>query len=311
MDPLMLLFLLIAGLTGADSVSTVKWVPVQRGGSVTIPCFYEDRYKTNVKYWCRGFYRDSCPPIVHSDSPQEGKVSIRDDQRVFTVTINNLTAGDSGSYWCGVMISDTSDVGEEVRLSVTDGSPRLSVDKQEVVDVEGDSVSVQCHYTDDSAEVKWCKAGGSCAAMTSGSLDGRPVLIRDDRVNGVFTVTMRGLERKDTGWYWCAAGNLQIPVHITVSQRVTATTSTKETIMASASSTEMVPQTVSAHDEEEGNDKNQKWEQVLDAVLKAGTGVFYLICTIIAIELHCSSCRKWGSNQREAEEGANTNHRSE
>uniref|UniRef100_A0A3B3T973 Ig-like domain-containing protein n=1 Tax=Paramormyrops kingsleyae TaxID=1676925 RepID=A0A3B3T973_9TELE len=87
-------------------VSTVSRVSAWRGGSVTIPCFYGDRYKTHVKYWCRGDYRDACTPIVHSDSPQEGKVSIRDDpdQRVFTLTINNLTAGDSGYYSCGVKI---------------------------------------------------------------------------------------------------------------------------------------------------------------------------------------------------------------
>uniref|UniRef100_A0A3B3Q3R0 Ig-like domain-containing protein n=1 Tax=Paramormyrops kingsleyae TaxID=1676925 RepID=A0A3B3Q3R0_9TELE len=104
-------------------VSTLSRVTVQRGGSVTIPCFYGDRYKTHVKYWCRGDYRDSCTPIVHSDSPQEGKVSIRDDpdQQVFTVTINDVTAGDSDYYWCGVEISRGSDVGDQVKLLVTHG----------------------------------------------------------------------------------------------------------------------------------------------------------------------------------------------
>ncbi|XP_072566595.1 polymeric immunoglobulin receptor-like isoform X2 [Paramormyrops kingsleyae] len=271
-------------LSVTDGVSTVGLVPVQRGGSVTIPCFYGDRYKTHVKYWCRGRQWSSCPPIVHSDSPQEGNVSIRDDpdQRVFTVTINNLTTGDSGYYWCGVEISGGSDVGDQVHLSVIDGSPWLSVDKQVVRGVEGDSISVQCRYKYDYSQRMLCKIGGSCASDRSVSLDGRPVLIRDDTVNGVFSVTMRGLERKDTGWYWCAAGIWQIPVHITVSQTTPTTTST-----------------------ERGNNDKLRWEQVLDAALKAGTGVLYLICTIIATELHWSSCRKRGSNQREAEGGAN------
>ncbi|XP_048866786.1 polymeric immunoglobulin receptor-like isoform X3 [Brienomyrus brachyistius] len=141
--------------------------------------------------------------------------------------MNNLTTGDSGYYWCSVEISRGSAVGTRVYLSVTEGSPRLSVDKQEVTGVEGDSVTVQCRYTYDYGQRLWCKAGGSCAAVNSGSLDGRPVLIRDDRVNGVFSVTMRGLERKDTGWYWCTADIWQIPVHITVSQRTTTTTSTE------------------------------------------------------------------------------------
>ncbi|XP_048868297.1 polymeric immunoglobulin receptor-like isoform X11 [Brienomyrus brachyistius] len=155
-----------------------------------------------------------------TDFPQEGKVSVRDDpdQRIFTVTINNLTAEDSDRYWCGVKRSGASDVGDRVNLSVTDGPPGLSVDKQEVMRVEGGSVSVQCRYGNNNKPKTWCKIGGSCASEKSGGLDGRPVLIRDDTENKVFSVTMSGLERKDTGWYWCAAGNLQIPVHITVKQ---------------------------------------------------------------------------------------------
>ncbi|XP_048868478.1 polymeric immunoglobulin receptor-like isoform X4 [Brienomyrus brachyistius] len=288
MDPLMLLFLLIAGLTGADSVSTVSRVSAWRGGSITIPCFYDDRYKTHVKYWCRGYNVRSCTPIVHTDSPLEGKASVRDDpdQRVFTVTINNLTAGESDYYWCCVDISERSDVGDRVYLSVTHDSPELSVDKQEVTGVEGDSVTVQCRYTYDYGQRLWCKFGSFCVSEGSVSLDGRPVLIRDDRVNKVFSVTMRALERKDTGWYWCDDESHQIPVHITVSQTATTTTST----------------------EHGGNNDKLRWEQVLGAVLKAGTGVFYLICTIIAIQLHWSSGRKRGSNQREVEGGANTKH---
>uniref|UniRef100_A0A3B3QWT8 Immunoglobulin domain-containing protein n=1 Tax=Paramormyrops kingsleyae TaxID=1676925 RepID=A0A3B3QWT8_9TELE len=93
---------------------------ISGGGSVTIPCFYNDRYKTNVKYWCKW---SSCPPILCTDSPQEGKVSIRDDpdQRVFAVTINNLTAGDSDYYSCGVRISGRSDARASLHLSVIDG----------------------------------------------------------------------------------------------------------------------------------------------------------------------------------------------
>uniref|UniRef100_A0A3B3RBP2 Ig-like domain-containing protein n=1 Tax=Paramormyrops kingsleyae TaxID=1676925 RepID=A0A3B3RBP2_9TELE len=104
--------------TGADSVSSVRRVTVQSGGSVTIPCLYEDTYKNHVKYWCRGREWQSCTPIVRTDSPQKkGDVSIRDDpdQRVFTVTMNNLTTEDA-DYYCG-----HSDFGDWVELSVTDG----------------------------------------------------------------------------------------------------------------------------------------------------------------------------------------------
>ncbi|XP_072566591.1 polymeric immunoglobulin receptor-like isoform X2 [Paramormyrops kingsleyae] len=298
-------------LSVTHGVSTMKRLSVQRGGSVTIPCFYSDRYKTHVKYWCRGHYRDSCTSIVHSDSPQEGKVSVRDDpdQQVFTVTINNLTAGDSDRYWCGVKISGGSDVGDQVHLSVTDGS-RLSVDKQEVTGVEGDSVSIQGRYKYDYGQKLWCKIGVSCASERSVSLDGRPVLIRDDRVNKVFSVTMRGLERKDTGWYWCADRYHQIPVHITVKQTTTAIINTEQTTVltpGSASVSATIKPSAPGSAPTGANDKEQRWGQVLDAALKAGTGVLYLICTIIAIQLNWCSCRKKGSNQREAEGGANTN----
>ncbi|XP_048866741.1 CMRF35-like molecule 1 [Brienomyrus brachyistius] len=80
-------------------------------------------YQQHVKYWCNGSDWSSCTPKVRTDSTQIiGEVSIRDDpdQRVFNVTMNNLTAVDSGSYWCGVEISRGSAVGSRVYLSVTE-----------------------------------------------------------------------------------------------------------------------------------------------------------------------------------------------
>uniref|UniRef100_A0A3B3SZV6 Immunoglobulin domain-containing protein n=1 Tax=Paramormyrops kingsleyae TaxID=1676925 RepID=A0A3B3SZV6_9TELE len=105
-------------------VFEVNPLTVQRGGSVTIPYFYEDSYKTDVKYWCRGSRMSSCTPIVRTDSPKiSGEVSIRDDpdQRVFTVTINNVKTVDSGDYWCGVEISRGGMTGRQVYLSVIYG----------------------------------------------------------------------------------------------------------------------------------------------------------------------------------------------
>ncbi|XP_048868438.1 CMRF35-like molecule 1 [Brienomyrus brachyistius] len=270
-------------LSVTEVVFTVKWVHVQRGRSVTIPCFYGDRYNTHVKYWCRGNKRNSCAPIEHTDSPQE-MISIREDpdQRVFTVTINNLTVVDSGHYWCRVEISEASDPGDEVFLSVTEGSPELSVDKQEVTGVEGDTVSVQCRYGNSDSLKLWCKIWGSCSSERSVSLDGRPVLIRDDRVNRVFSVTMMELERNDTGWYWCAAGYHQIPVHITVSQTTTTTTSTDQTTVltpgsASVSATIKLPAPGSTHTGVKGQ------SSLVQLVLYVGLGSLVLLLIIIII----------------------------
>ncbi|XP_036374260.1 polymeric immunoglobulin receptor-like [Megalops cyprinoides] len=225
--PLFLILLFLTGLPGADSVSTVSRVTVQRGGSVTIPCHYDRKYKNNVKYWCQGYFWPSCFVVVRTDSPKNnGKVPITDDpaHQVFTVSMKNLQKRDSGYYWCAVEIGGTETLDDFacLHLTVTAGTPGLWVDQQEVTGVEGGSVRVQCRYSNrGDTKKKWCRSRGSCVAGNSGN-----VKISDDRLNKVFTVTVRRLERKDTGWYWCAAGDLQIPVHITVTQPTTTVTTT-------------------------------------------------------------------------------------
>ncbi|XP_072567734.1 CMRF35-like molecule 1 [Paramormyrops kingsleyae] len=105
-------------------VSTVSRATVQSGGSVTIPCSYDNIYKQQVKYWCNGSDWSSCTLIVRTNSSKKsGEVSISDDpkKQVFTVTINKLRSGDSGYYWCGVEIGRGSAVGTPVSLSVTEG----------------------------------------------------------------------------------------------------------------------------------------------------------------------------------------------
>ena len=52
----------------------------------------------------------------------------------------------------------------------------------------------------------------------SGSIYGTEVTI-DRKVHNVFTVTMSGLRTESSGWYWCVQGDLQMPVHLTVSEK--------------------------------------------------------------------------------------------
>ncbi|XP_064189862.1 CMRF35-like molecule 8 isoform X2 [Anguilla rostrata] len=226
MAPTQLLFLSIFFLSGAGAVSTVSNVAVQSGRSVTIPCHYDRKYEKHVKYWCWGKNWSTCSFVVRTDSPKvEGETSITDDpdNHVFTVTMAKLNTEDSGYYWCAVEIGDhlTVDERKYLYLSVTAGTPGLWVDQQEVTGVEGGHVSVQCHYDEPSSMKKLCRAEGSCVEVNSGRLD-----IKDNRSKKVFIVTMRELNREDAGWYWCAAGELQIPVHITVTRKTTTTTVT-------------------------------------------------------------------------------------
>uniref|UniRef100_A0A3B3SZU9 Immunoglobulin V-set domain-containing protein n=1 Tax=Paramormyrops kingsleyae TaxID=1676925 RepID=A0A3B3SZU9_9TELE len=62
------------------------------------------------------------------------------DQPVFTVTMNNLTAGDSGYYWCGVEISGDSDVGTLIQLSVTEG--KMSSERKDINTNTGENVFI-------------------------------------------------------------------------------------------------------------------------------------------------------------------------
>ncbi|XP_031679679.1 uncharacterized protein LOC109885941 isoform X11 [Oncorhynchus kisutch] len=49
----------------------------------------------------------------------------------------------------------------------------------------------------------------------------------------VLTVTMSGLKMENTDWYWCRVGELEMPVHITVSQQTATQLEVKSTITVS------------------------------------------------------------------------------
>ncbi|KAI1888862.1 hypothetical protein AGOR_G00173140 [Albula goreensis] len=295
---------------GAAGVSTVSTVALKSGGSVTIPCHYGREYENNVKYWCRGYEWNFCSTVIRTDSPKgNGKVSITDDRahHVFTVTMTNLKKEDSEYYWCIIERRGTDEVAR-LYLSVTAGTPDLWVDKQEVTGVEGDSASVQCHYSNyDNSVKKWCRIGGPCV---EGNSVKDKYEIRDDRDRNVFTVMMRRLERKDTGWYWCAAGYLQIPVHITVTQRTTAakvTTAAKSstsptttpvkccttppvttatTVIQASTSQWKTTKTLhppSAATTEPKQNEPASAKSTLAVLRKTGVALVFLVCTAVAV----------------------------
>uniref|UniRef100_A0A8C8UQ77 Ig-like domain-containing protein n=1 Tax=Peromyscus maniculatus bairdii TaxID=230844 RepID=A0A8C8UQ77_PERMB len=78
------------------------------GTSLSVPCPYEEEHKTNDKYWCRVTMLP-CKGLVKTRASKEagkGRVSIRDHPATltFTVTLENLTLEDAGTYKCGVDI---------------------------------------------------------------------------------------------------------------------------------------------------------------------------------------------------------------
>uniref|UniRef100_UPI0037E8F46F uncharacterized protein n=1 Tax=Semicossyphus pulcher TaxID=241346 RepID=UPI0037E8F46F len=107
------------------------------------------------------------------------------------------------------------------RLTCHHSRPQLSVDRQEVTGFIGEDVTVHCHYSV-GGESRWCRLGGSCVKEPSGSIDGTTVTI-NVKVSKVFSVTLSGLRTQSSGWYFCDKGDLQMPVHVTVQERLSTT----------------------------------------------------------------------------------------
>ncbi|XP_044076030.1 polymeric immunoglobulin receptor isoform X1 [Siniperca chuatsi] len=214
-------------------VTTGKELAVMEGQNLTVPCLYEPQYASYVKYWCRGSMREFCSSLARTDNPRSAnpakdKVSIFDDpvQLVFSVTMNNLKEEDSGWYMCGVEIGGiwSADVVAFTNIKVIHG---MSVVNSQLSGEEGSSVTVECIYSERyrQSEKKWCRSGdwSSCLLTSSeGSYEDTSVAISDDRTR-TFTITLKKLEMKDTGWYWCSAGQQQIAVHVLVTPRPTTT----------------------------------------------------------------------------------------
>uniref|UniRef100_A0A8C2ZGJ5 Ig-like domain-containing protein n=1 Tax=Cyclopterus lumpus TaxID=8103 RepID=A0A8C2ZGJ5_CYCLU len=192
--------LIVTGLTGIHSITTVSRVPVKAGDSISIPCLYGSQYTNHVKYLCKGYYWTSCSTKVTTETQNTSKkFSISDDKipRIFTVTVKNLTVKNSGYYWCAVEINKGSDVRERFRLSVTRDVPPVSTTNH----------TINCYYNPGEM---WCRLGSSCVSTdSSGSINGTGVTINAS-VPNVFTVMMSGLKKESSGWYQYFRGDIQI-----------------------------------------------------------------------------------------------------
>ncbi|XP_055358524.1 uncharacterized protein LOC121202763 [Betta splendens] len=141
---------------------------------------------------------------------------------IFTVTINHLMYYDTGYYWCAVEIDNGGDFGELFHLEVNTGTPALYTNHQKITGFIGDSMRIWFHSRN-RGELKWCRLGRSCATVTSKSMDGTHLAINENPNNN-FTVTMSGLRTESSGWYYFVKGDLQMPVHLTVTERPSTTT---------------------------------------------------------------------------------------
>ncbi|XP_058274769.1 polymeric immunoglobulin receptor isoform X2 [Hemibagrus wyckioides] len=231
MTRLLFLIALLTQLPGVlCTVSREGEWTVFEGKSITVPCHYKPEDTLNVKYWCQGSIYDFCSSLARTDNQDtapssKARITIADDptQHVFTVIMHELKEKDSGWYWCGVEKGGiwSKDSAMSIYISVIQG---ISVENNEVSAEEGDSVTVQCQYSEKHRkdEKRWCRSGHvrSCSVTNNGTFLSESLLISDDGKDTV-TVTMRQLEMRDAGWHLCGAGEHQVSVNVLVTPRST------------------------------------------------------------------------------------------
>nr|XP_055057371.1 polymeric immunoglobulin receptor-like [Misgurnus anguillicaudatus] len=227
----LILFIILLYTAVTVSITTLNHVSVREGGTVTIPCLYDSRYKLNPKYWCTGQLWRLCTVTAHTGyTDKTGKWLITDNpsKNIFTVQLNNLTTVfDSGFHWCAVDIKDSLD--EKAKLYITvQTAPDVSVMSSSVTVDEGGNISVQCLYSTKykNEPKKWCNIKDqSCHTVGRSGTSQYSVEISDDG-RGSLTVMMSGLMKSDSGWYYCSVGDLQAPLQLTVNAAVTTDMST-------------------------------------------------------------------------------------
>ncbi|XP_076838290.1 polymeric immunoglobulin receptor-like [Brachyhypopomus gauderio] len=227
----MIPFVFVGCKISADSecMRTLKHVAVKSGDSVTIPCFYDESYKSNNKFWCHGHYWSFCTIVTYTNTRGSTSVIDHPTHNMFTVELNRLNTDHSGLYWCAAETGDKYNPDDKDYLYLTvSAAPAVSVLGSRVSGEEGSSVSVQCLYSAayQNKQKQWCRSTDwSCYTVgRTYTSQNSAVQISDDGKTS-FKVEMNGLKKSDAGWYWCSVGDIQVPVHLTVTDLVTVTQS--------------------------------------------------------------------------------------
>ncbi|XP_036412787.1 polymeric immunoglobulin receptor-like [Colossoma macropomum] len=202
-------------------MKTLKNLAVRRGGSLSIPCFCDEKYKSNLKYWCKGYYWSFCKIVASTNTSGRTSVTDHPTQNMFTVELNSLQDSDSGYYWCAVEIggTETPDEKDYLYLTVSE-DPAVSVINSRVSGHE--EGSVQCCYSLENKEKqrKWCRfKDGSCYSVGRTNTSQNSAVLVLDYGKGSVSVEMRGLQKSDAGWYWFSAGDVGVTVHLNVTER--------------------------------------------------------------------------------------------
>ncbi|KAI4871358.1 hypothetical protein NFI96_004824 [Prochilodus magdalenae] len=218
-------------LTVEEDLSYKKIISVSGhvGGGVAFSCKYPQSHRRDPKFFCRRVGTADC--IDSRRWRNDGRLH-DDGKQAFTVSINNLTVGDSGEYWCGAESDWTSDDGykvyiTQVHLRVTVGGG----ESRTVRGYPGGGVLIRCRYDRGyTSNPKYlCTGAWPCMtkpvwtdAKNEWASTGRFSLL-DNTSSAEFWVMIRDLTVEDSGTYKCAvdiylAIDVYTPVELTVEE---------------------------------------------------------------------------------------------
>ncbi|XP_026101145.1 polymeric immunoglobulin receptor-like [Carassius auratus] len=179
---------------------------VYLGGEVNISCLIPEQHKV---HFCKELDDHICQTIISSKVTEMSGSSERNEERVVTVSISNVSVRDAGVYWCGAETRDT-----DLTFISLNTQIQLNLIMPPVVRDEGESAEIICPYDSiyKSKPKSLCK--GKCSTRDRNPLSetvreeketktGR-LTLNDDVTAGVFTGTITGLTAEDAGKYWCA-----------------------------------------------------------------------------------------------------------
>ncbi|XP_073704641.1 polymeric immunoglobulin receptor-like [Garra rufa] len=153
---------------------------------------------------------------VKSGSP--GIIPYYPNQRIFTVQRKNLQT--SGYYWCAVEIGDynTPDFSYYLDLSVQSGvkgyTAYSSWSKCTLTIFPGGSVTIPCHYDKKYTQQKKYWHSEIDKSITYVNTTEQNLSVIDHPDQSLFTVTMRNLQDKHKGPYYCAVETGEQPANV-------------------------------------------------------------------------------------------------